>query len=96
MQTLKTIQDNILSSYVNDKPLHHLPRASSVDFNPAASSVFVVDHARFMKMDPMVIQNVFRERHILITGVPHEQQELNEDSLSMFGDIDCPREITGV
>ena len=96
MNTFKAIQDNIISSYVDNKPLHHLDAARSLEFNPDGSSIFVVDHETFNKMDPLVIQNIFRERHILVTRVPHEEQEFDEDSLLVFGDIDCPREITGM
>jgi len=96
MNTFKAIQDNVVSSYVDNKPLHHLDAAHSLEFDPNGSSIFVVDHETFNKMDPSVIQNIFRERHILVTRVPHEEQEFDEDSLLVFGDIDCPREITGV
>lgn len=96
MDTFKVIQKNIVSSYVDRKPLHHLQSAASLEFDPDGSSIFVVDHETFIGMDPMVIQTIFKERHILVTRVPHEQQKFDEDSLLMFGDIDRPREITGV
>ncbi|MDT7543775.1 MAG: hypothetical protein QOE33_3688 [Acidobacteriota bacterium] len=91
----KDLQQNIESGYVDGKPLHHLPSARSVKHLPDASSVFVVEHADFIAMTPGNIQNIFRDRHILVTGVPQEEQHFDEESLSIFGDIDLPREING-
>jgi hypothetical protein len=96
---LRDLQKNIESLYVNGQPLHHLPSARLVEFDPEASSefslIFVVDYAQFVQLDPLVIQDIFRKRHILITGIPYEKESFDEDSLSIFGDIDRPREITG-
>jgi hypothetical protein len=67
-----------------------------VEFDPDASSIFVVPHSDFRSMDPQTIQNIFRHRHILVLGVPMEEEvSFDEGSLSLFGDIDRPREITG-
>ena len=95
MKTLKAIQDNVKKMYYEGKPLHHLPSTRSIELEPNSSSVFVVEHADFVKMAPQVIQDIFRLRHILVTGCAHEDNAFDEESLSMVADIDYPWEITG-
>ena len=98
IKLLKDIQSSVEGLYKDGRPLHHLPSARSTDFDPEASSVFVVEHRDFRSMDPQKIQDVFRHRHILVLGVPMDEDTVsfNEASLSLFGDIDRPLEITGM
>ena len=93
---LKHIQTNIEGNYKDGRPLHLLPSARSLDFDPEASSIFVIKHGDFCSMDPQRIQDIFRHRHIFVLGVPREEElSFDEGSFSSFGDIDRPQEITG-
>jgi hypothetical protein len=93
---LNNIQTNIQGNYKDGRPLHLLPSARSLECVPEASSIFVIEHGDFCSMDPQRIQDIFRHRHILVLGVPREEElSFDEGTLSLFGDIDRPREITG-
>jgi hypothetical protein len=96
---LQDILANIESLYEDGKPLHHLPRARELDYDPAdstLSSIFVVDYGDFKDMTPHEIQEVFRDRHILVVGAPCDRDAVfDEASLGLVGDIDMPREVLG-
>jgi len=46
-------------------------------------------------MHPTVIQEIFRFRHILVTDVPSEKMEFNDEGLSKAGSLSRVLEIQG-
>jgi hypothetical protein len=97
---LRDIQANIEATYQDGKPLHHLPSARDSDYDPNdpnVSSIFVVDYVNFKDMAPNEIQEIFRDRHILVVGAPKDEDaKFDADSLSLVGDMDSPREVMGM
>jgi hypothetical protein len=95
---LREIHQAVESLYVNGRPLHHLPSARSVVYNPDdrnQSSIFVVEYADFCKMAAVVIQDIFSKRHILVIGCPLPPEDFNCETLSHFGNLDSMRDIQG-
>jgi hypothetical protein len=95
---LRDIQANIEELYEDGKPLHHLPSAREVDYDPKdprISTIFIVDYERFKNMEAGVIQKIFRDRHILVVGAPNENAGFDPASLRLVGDLDTPREVLG-
>jgi len=43
----------------------------------------------------MEIQDIFRERHILVVGVPTEQMGFNPEGLATMGSLVTPRQGQG-
>ena len=79
-----------------DRPRYHHPSARDpLCQDASASSIFVVEYEDFSTLDPFLVQEIFRHRHILVTGVPHENMEFNEHGLSYLGSIYRPIEIQG-
>jgi hypothetical protein len=85
--------------YCNGKPLHHLDSARSLEYKPkeiATSSVFVVDAPTFRQMSAIDVQNVFRYRHILVTGVESEKMEFDQAGMSTLGSLTQTRHMQGM
>lgn len=69
------------------------PAASQLTFDDKASSIFRVEHSEFVKMDSRTIQEIFRDRHILVVNVPSPGiVRFDEEGFQMLSDID--REVT--
>jgi hypothetical protein len=84
------------SLYEQGRPLHHLPSASEVEFDSEGSSIFVVSYQAYMQMDAQEIQNVFRDRHILVHGVPQQEPiEFDLEGLSTVGSLKQTRTVQG-
>jgi hypothetical protein len=92
---LEGIQTSVERLYQDGRPLHHLPSARSKENSDGASSIFVVDHAVFSQMSGKDIQEIFRERHILVLGVPTEQMGFNPEGLATMGSLMTPRQGQG-
>lgn len=89
VRLLKDIQESVESLYEDGQPLHYLESAMSVDYDPndaRVSSIFVVDCAKFKKMQGPQIQDIFKHRHILVHGVEVRTWPLtNRVSLPLVG-----------
>ncbi len=59
------------------------------------SSIFVVDAKTFREMDHKVVQDVFRHRHILVTGMVTENLQYNLQGLMTLGSLTIPRHMQG-
>lgn len=58
-------------------------------FKRVALAYFVVDYKSFNKMSPSQIQEVHRDRHILVTGVDSGRPiHFDAEGLQMLSDID--------
>lgn len=73
---------------VDGQPPHRLPSSSDEDFT-GSSRFFVVDCKEFNGMDPKLIQDIFRHRHIVVTDVDAGKRvEFNARGLSMLAPLD--------
>jgi hypothetical protein len=84
---LKDIIEMVEKAYVDGVPLHHLLPARSRNFDPLASSIFIIPWAEFMKMPNVEIQQIFRHRHILVTGTPTDPMNFDEEGLSTLAPL---------
>ena len=92
---MKEIQASCEGLYKDGKPLHHLDSARSVEFNPkdwGDSSIFVVDAADFKRMAPRQVQDIFRDRHILVLGVDAEVMKFD---LAGLGCLNATHQVQG-
>lgn len=90
------LQKSVESSYVNHRPLHHLPTSQVIqDLGSHTSRIFVTTASEFRKLTPSRIQDIFKDRHILLLDVDMEELDFDLDSLSNLGDIQKPCRITG-
>lgn len=72
----------------NGQPPHRQPAASQIAFNDH-SAIFVVDLKVLKNMEPAVIQEIHRYRHILVTGVdPGRPVLFDIPGLQKLADID--------
>ena len=95
---MEEIQASCQGLYKDGKPLHHLDSARSVEFNPkdrGVSSIFVVDATDFKRMAPRQVQQIFRERHILVLGVDPEAMKFDLAGLGSMGCLNATRQVQG-
>ena len=92
---MQQMQDAVEGLFRDGTPLHHLPEARKEYADPGASSVFVVDYKDLRNYLDIELQEIFRDRHILITGVPHDDQEFGLEALESLGGMDVNRCIQG-
>ena len=85
---LMEIMDMVEKDYVNGTPKHLLPAASSREFDPEGSTIFVTSFSDFHRMSGREIQDIFRDRNILVTKVPVSPLQFNEDGLSTLAPLD--------
>lgn len=80
----------VRSKFINGQPPHWQPAASNPDLGPeAVSSIFRVDCRKFNAMTPYQIQHVFRDRHILVTGVDNGRPvSFDAEGLETLADLD--------
>src|SRR5215471_15548711 len=95
MESLHLIQACIKSSLLHSQPCVHDPTSCSAQYSPQGSSVFVVDHSSYCKMDALTIGHIFRHHHILVTGVPTEEMSFDLSGLSTLGSLVRPISIQG-
>jgi hypothetical protein len=69
-------------------PLHRLESSRSTQYDPDASSIFIVEHSEFEAMPPRQIQEIFRKRHILVRNSPGAKLEFDIEGLSTLGSLD--------
>ena len=95
---MEEIQASCQGLYKDGKPLHHLDSARSVEFNPkdrGVSSIFIVDAADFKQMAPREVQEIFRDRHILVLGVDAEVIRFDLAGLGSMGCLNATRQVQG-
>jgi hypothetical protein len=66
------LQASVHSLYEENAPLHHSTNARSLTVKPNASSLCVLDYHAYKDLTQTEIQQIFRHRHILVTGAPVE------------------------
>jgi len=85
--SLNLIKDMIEKGYNQGTPKHLLPSARSLDFDATASTIFVVPYTQFTGMQDKKIHEIFRNRHILVTGVPVAPLAFDENGLSTLAPL---------
>jgi hypothetical protein len=88
--------ENVERGFVGGLPPHHLPEAQEILYTNQKSRIFITTPAKLRQLTPRVIQEIFRHRHILITGLDHPPIQFNRDELSRLGSLNCPRDIQGL
>ena len=89
------MQQAVEGLFRDGTPLHHLPEARKKYAVPGASSIFVVDYKDLKNYMDFELQEIFRDRHILITGAPNEEQEFGLEALENLGSMHVNRCIQG-
>ena len=93
---LRSVMNRVKSGFKSSKyPLHHLPSAKKEEYDPKASCIFIVEHDVFVKMTDFEIQEIFRNRHILVTHVPHEDIQVDAEGMGVFGSLSEKRDVQG-
>jgi hypothetical protein len=92
---LADIHKNIESQYQSDRPPHHQPNATMQEYRPEASQFFVTTAEIFGKLGGEDIQEIFRHRHIVISGSSSEGLRFDHHGLASLGSLDAFREIQG-
>ena len=85
----------VKSGLVHERPRHHYSSAYNTNYHPDASSIFVVEHSRLLALDPEYIKEIFRDCHILVTGVPTEEMGFDLTGLSSLGSLVRPVAMQG-
>lgn len=79
----------VQSKYIEGQPPHWQPAARQPALEDTTSSIFTIAKRDLERMSPMEIRDIFRYRHILVTGVDSGRPILfDEDGLEMLGDLD--------
>ena len=81
--------------FKDGKPLHHLDSARALKYDSQASQFFVTSAEIFEKLQPEEVQNIFRDRHILIPGSASECIEFDHHGLATVGSLHVERDIQG-
>jgi len=82
--------------YQGRQPLHHLPSARSVAWDPQSSIFFIATSEEFSRLSPIVVQEIFRHRNIVVTGVQSADDiKFDRDGLRSLGSLTAPREMHG-
>jgi hypothetical protein len=93
------IQHQVQKGFIDNQPPHLLESARG-PYDPKddkQSSVYVVTHAEFQQKSTKEVQEIFRHRHILITGAfgVSSTAAFNEETISDFADLGNHVEIQG-
>jgi hypothetical protein len=95
-EILARVQKLVESHYVDGIPRHHLPSARKVELEPGASTFFIVDYKEFITMLARTIQDIARDRNIVVRNVPQDIYDWSLQTLSAVGHLDQPRDIQGI
>jgi hypothetical protein len=93
---LQRVQKLIENSYVDGRPLHHLPAAYDTNYTPGSSAFFITDNKDYAKFARPMIPQIARHRHIVVRNIPQEEFPWSLDSFSRFGLLTQRREIQGM
>jgi hypothetical protein len=80
------------------QPLYTASSARSLDFNPndqKRSHILWINFEEWNQLTGPQIQSLLKNRHILVTEVPHQETVFNCESLSKIGHLTHAREIQG-
>lgn len=92
---LSEIQSSVERLFKDGKPLHHLDSARALEYDSQASQFFVTSAEDFEKLQAEEVQNIFRDRHILIPGHAPEYIGFDRQGLATLGSLHTQRDIQG-
>ena len=82
--------------YEGDRPRHHQDSAKSLDYQEGLSQFFITSLEDFSRLQPAQVQEVFRNRHIVIPGQPPEDFKFDKRGLSRLASLRAPMNIQGL
>src|SRR5919109_548589 len=94
---LKGILNSVEQGFLkNGHPCHHHPSAQEVAHSKKTRShIFVTSPELLRSLTSVEIQEVFRDRHIVIPALRPSDTVFNRRSLSKLGNLMAPRDIQG-
>lgn len=93
---LKKLIANAEEHYVNGKPRHCHPDARDPVMKPSSSCFFITTAKEFRQMSTNLVQDIFRNRNILVLDVdPNQDWFFSEECLNRLGPIDQERQMQG-
>lgn len=92
---LTNVQEIVEANYVNDRPRHHLPSARNVVREPGSSIFFLVDYNEYLEMPASTIQQILKDRHIVVQNVPQKSYTWGPEALSLMGSLTQARDLQG-
>jgi hypothetical protein len=96
---LSSIQDLVEANYVDGIPRHHLDIARNKTYHPfdkKQSCIFVTEYEDFKEMSPTDIQDIFRDRHILVLNTPFQGEPFGRYSLETITSVQKIRNMNGM
>jgi hypothetical protein len=88
----------IQADFENGLPPHLQPNAKSMEYIPGTkqSRIFVASYLEFMQLSARDIQRIFRERLILVHGVPSDYDyKWDLESFGRLFDVDRQTTVQG-
>ena len=81
--------------YIDDHPPHHHPSAQNID-GPHGSAIYITTHQKAALLTPLQVQEIFRHRHIVITGEEQPNSQFDREALSKLGSLTAARQVQGM
>ena len=97
-ETLRRVEAHIQANFKNGLPPHLLPSANSMEYTPGSeqSRIFVASHSDFSNLRARQIQQILRERLILVHGNPLDYNYgWDLDSFGRLHDVDQKVSVQG-
>jgi len=88
--------DMVERNYCDGVPPHQLPEARETKCSNQRSHLFVTTPDMLGRLTPVQIQDIFRHRHILVTGEHPSDSTFDREALSRLGSLEVLRKIEGV
>jgi len=92
---LKETMENVEQGYCEGCPPHHLPEAHDHHYTDQRSRIFITSSSSFRELSARDIQEIFRFRHILLTGADAPNSRFDRYALSRLGSLETMRVIHG-
>jgi hypothetical protein len=86
----------VINNYLNGRPRHHHPTARQVNFQPDSSMFFIVNFNDYISLSRREIQDIFQDRHIVVTNIPSRRYPWSRETLTMLGSLTEDRDIHGI
>jgi hypothetical protein len=96
VQALQIIHSLVINNYVNGHPRHHLPTARQKIFQPDSSMFFIVKFDDYISLSGTEVQDIFQNRHIVVTNIPSRRYPWSRNTLAMLGSLTQDRDIHGI
>jgi len=87
--------ENVERGYYQGCPPHHLPEAQDRHYTNQRSRIFVTSPSSLRDLSARSIQEIFRFRHILVTGAKAPNSRFDRYALSRLGSLETMRVIHG-